>query len=85
MVFKIASEIAVAGGVDDVDFDIVIEDGRVLRQDGDAALALKLVGVHNAFGDSLIGAERAALLEHGVDQRGFAVVDVRDDGDIANA
>ena len=28
-------------------------------------------------------AENAALAEHGVDQRGLAMVDVRDDGDIA--
>ena len=33
----------------------------------------------------LVGAECAALLQHGVDQRGLAVVDVRDDGDVANA
>jgi hypothetical protein len=33
----------------------------------------------------LIGAKGAALLQHGVDQRGFAVVNVGDDGDIANA
>ena len=32
-----------------------------------------------------VGAESAALLQHGVDQRGLAMVDVRDDGDIANA
>ena len=32
----------------------------------------------------LVGAEGAALVEHGVHQRGLAVVDVRDDGDIAN-
>jgi hypothetical protein len=32
-----------------------------------------------------IGAERAALLQHSVDQRGLAVVDVCDDGDITNA
>ena len=32
-----------------------------------------------------IGAKRAALLQHGVDQRGLAMVDVGDNGDIANA
>jgi hypothetical protein len=31
----------------------------------------------------LIRAEDAALAEHGVHQRGFAMVHVRDDGDIA--
>ena len=33
----------------------------------------------------LVGAEGAALLQHGVHQRGLAVVHVRDDGDVANA
>jgi hypothetical protein len=33
----------------------------------------------------LVGTKSAALLQHGVDQRGLAVVHVRDDGDIANA
>ncbi len=42
------------------------------------------VGVHDAFDDFLIGPENAALPEHGIYQRGFAVVHVGDDGDIAN-
>jgi hypothetical protein len=31
-----------------------------------------------------VRAKRAALLQHGIDQRGLAMVDVRDDGDVAN-
>ena len=58
-------------------------DGGVLGQDGDAALALELVAVHRALGDALVGAERAALVQQRVDQRGLAVVDVGDDGDVA--
>ena len=54
-----------------------------LGEDGDAALALEVVGVHDALGDFFIGAEDAALTEHGVDQRGLAVVDVSDDRDIS--
>ena len=82
--FDFAAEVAVAGGVDDVDLHVVIEDGGVFGQDGDAAFALKLVRVHDAIDVMLVGAKRAALLQHGVDQRGLAVVDVRDDGDVAN-
>ena len=59
-------------------------DRRVLGQDGDAALALELVRVHDALGDGLVGAEGAGLAQHGVDQRGLAVVDVGDDGDVAD-
>ena len=63
----------------------MIEDGRVLGENRDTALALQLVGIHHALDVVFVGTECAALIEHGVDQRGFAVVDVRDDGDIANA
>ena len=83
--FDFAAEIAVAGRVDDVDLDVVIEDGGVLGQNRDAALALQIVGVHDALDEVLVGAKSAALPEHGVNQRGLAVVDVGDDGDIANA
>ena len=72
-----------AGRVHDVDQGLAVVDGGVLGQDGDAALALELVAVHGALGDALVGAEHAALAEHGVDQRGLAVIDVGDDGDVA--
>ena len=39
--------------------------------------------VHNAIGNLLILAEGAALFKHLVNQRGFAVVDVGDDGNVA--
>ncbi len=37
-----------------------------------------------ALGDLLVGAENAALAEHGVDQRGLAMIDVGDDRDVAD-
>ena len=40
-------------------------------------------GVHDAVGDLLIVAESAGLLEHLVHKRRFAVVDVGDDGNVA--
>jgi hypothetical protein len=54
-----------------------------LGEDRDAALALQVVRVHRAFGDALVLAERAGLLQQAVDQRGLAVVDVGDDRDVA--
>ena len=74
-----------AGCIDNVDFYVVIENRGVLGEDGDAALALQFVRVHHSFDVVFVGAKGAALLQHGVDQRGFAVVDVRDDSDVANA
>ena len=78
----LAAEVGVAGRVDDVDLVAVVVERGVLGEDGDAALALQVVGVHDALGDRLVGAEGAGLAQHGVDQRGLAVVDVGDDGDV---
>ena len=64
--------------------DVLVVDGRVLREDRDAALALELVDVHHALGDALVRAEGAALMEQGVDERGLAVIDVSDDGDVTS-
>ena len=61
----------------------LIVDGRVLGQNRDAALALELVRVHDPLGHALVGPEDAALMQQGVHQRGLAVVDVGDDGDVA--
>ena len=91
----LAAEVGVAGGVDDVDGDAVglagglgsraaVTDGGVLREDGDALLALEVTGVHRTFVDVLVGAEGAGLPEHGIDEGGLAVVDVGNDGDIAD-
>ena len=80
----LAAEVGVAGGVDDVDLGVLVVDRRVLGQDGDAALFFEVVGVHDALGDGLVGAEGARLTQHGVDEGGLAVVDVGDDGDVAD-
>ncbi len=78
----LTAEIGVAGGVDDVEFDVAVADGGVLRQDRDAALAFERVRIHHARARRLPLAKDAALLEHGVDERRLAVVDVGDDRDV---
>src|ERR1700679_2324049 len=75
----LAAEIGVAGGVDDVDPMILPDHRRRLGENRDAALALQVVGIHHPFGDALVLAKRAGLLQQTVDQRGLAVVDVGDD------
>jgi hypothetical protein len=79
----LAAEIGVAGGVDDVDAHVVPGHRRDLGENGDAALALDLVGIHRAVGDALLLAESARLGEKPVDQRRLAVVDMGNDGNIA--
>ena len=81
----LAAEVGVARRVDDVDAHALPRHRGALAEDRDAALALEIVGVHRALGDDLAGAERAGLLEQAVDERGLAVVDVRDDRDVTDA
>ena len=80
----LASEISMPGGIDDVDGVVAPVDGGVLGLDGDAFLALEVHGVHGALGEFLMGLDGAAGLEEFVHEGGLAVVDVGDDGDVAD-
>ena len=80
----LAAEIGVAGRVDEIDLHVLVVHGDVLGEDRDAPLALQFVGIEDAIADQLAGAELAALPEQAIDQRRLAVVDVGDDGDIAD-
>ena len=62
----------------------LVTDRRVLGEDGDAALPLEVIGVHDALVHLLVGADGAGLLEESVDERGLPMVDVGDDGHIAD-
>jgi hypothetical protein len=85
-------EVGVSRRVDQVDaerlarmlaVDRPVGDGAVLREDGDAPLPLEGIGVeHTGVGIVALG-ERAAAFEQAVDERGLAVIDVGDDGDVA--
>ena len=81
-----AAEIRVAGGVHDVHVVVVPFEGRVLRLDGDALLPFEVHGVHDAdlAGLGFVRAKGASLLEQLVHERGLAVIDVSDDGDVAD-
>jgi hypothetical protein len=74
----------VSGGIDDVDQGFSVPDGGVFGKDGNAALALDVVGVHDAIWDFFPFAEDSGLSEEGVYKGGFAVIDVSYDGDVAN-
>ena len=79
----LAAEVSVARSIDDVDLDTLIGAGAVLGQNGNAALTLDITAVHDTLCHDLIVAECAALTQHGVHQRGLAVVNVSDNGDVA--
>jgi hypothetical protein len=73
----------VTGGIDDIDPGVLPDQRRRLGQNGDAALALEIVRIKRPLGHSLIVAKRAGLLQKPVDEGGFAMVDVGDNGDIS--
>ncbi len=79
----LATEIGVAGGIDDIDAGVLPQDRGRLGQDGDAALLFEVVRIHRALFDALVVAESAGLAEELVDERGLAVVDVGDDRHVA--
>src|SRR2546428_9916009 len=72
-----------AGRVDDVDLDAVIANRRDLGEDDDALLSLEHVRIHDQLTDLLMGGEDVRLLQQGVDERGLAMINVRDDGHVA--
>jgi hypothetical protein len=87
----LGAEVGVAGGVDDVDAEMLgrarrrpLDAGR-LGEDGDPALLLQVVRIHRPFLDALVVAEGAGLAEQLVDQGRLAVIDVRDDRHVAEA
>jgi len=78
----------VAGGVDEVElvgFAVVclVHHADGVGLDGDAALALEVHGVEY-LGLHLAGGQRAGQLEESVRKGGLAVVDVRDDREVAD-
>ena len=79
----LAAEVGMARSIDDVDLDTLVGAGAVLGQNGDAALTLNIAAVHDALSHDLIVAERAALTQHCVHQGGLAVVNVSDNGNVA--
>jgi hypothetical protein len=85
----LAAEIGVPGCIDDIDLDLALDcrvpdrNGGVLGQDGDAALALQVVRIHHSLGHLLVLTEGVRLAQQSIHQGGLAVVDVGDDGNIA--
>src|SRR3990172_8561350 len=75
-------EVGVSGGVDEVDAHTLPLDRRGLGENRDAPLSLLVVGVHDPLDEGLVGGKDPRGAQHGINQRGLAVVDVRDESDI---
>ena len=68
-----------AGGVYDVDFCILVKNGRVFGINSYAALKLKIVLIHKNTLNP-----HASLAQQSVGKSCLAVVNVRDNSDVAN-
>ena len=73
------TEVRVAGGIDDIYLGVPIENGRILRIDGNPALELERVRVHR---HALLGDAR--LPQKRIGKRGLPVVDVSYNCNISN-
>ena len=78
-----ATEVGVAGSIDNVDFYALPVDGAVLGRNGDTAFTFQIHAVHDAVIHLLIVAKDARLLEKTIHESGFAVIDVSDDRHVA--
>jgi hypothetical protein len=81
--FDFPAEVGVSGRVDDVDFDTLIGDGNVFGEDGDSAFSFEIVGVEDLLTGQLGISELSALPEHTIDESGFAVIDMSDNGNVS--
>ncbi len=63
----LSAEIGVSGRIDDVDMGVAVLDRAVLGNDGDAALALDVVAVHDPLGDVLMRGKGPCLAQELVD------------------
>ena len=82
--FDLPAEVAVPGCVDDIDFAVFVTDTDIFCQNGDAAFAFNIVAVEETLMHFLIFAENFCLFDDFVDKRGFAMVDVCNDGDVSD-
>ena len=79
----LTAEISMAGRVDDVDARIFPDNRSRFGKNGDSALFLEITRIHQPFGDLLVVTEQARLFHDGIDKRCLAMIDMRDDGNIA--
>ena len=71
------------GRIDNVNAKIPPADGRILGQYGNSAFPLLVVGVHHPLCVLAATIQRTGLLQEAVDQGRLAMVDMGDDGNVA--
>jgi hypothetical protein len=82
--FHFATKVGVAWGVNDVDVGALPTDSAVLGQNGNAAFTFNGVVVHDGVNDFFVSGKGTRLSQQLVDHGGFTVVNVGDDGNVAD-
>ena len=82
--FHFTAKVGVSGGVDDVDVRAFPGHGAVLGQNRDATLFFNRVVVHHGVNHFFVLGKGAGLAQELVHHGGFAMVNVGDDGDVAD-
>jgi hypothetical protein len=81
--FNLASEVRMARRVHQIDTDSLPFDGGSLGENGDAALTFLIIGIHDSIDPRFVGGKDPGGVQHGIHQGGLAMVDVRDQRDVA--
>jgi hypothetical protein len=71
-------------GIDNIYLNMAKNDSGVFGHYGNTLFPFEIHTVHDSFPDFLTFPEQAALPEHGINQGGFAVIDMGNDGHITN-
>jgi hypothetical protein len=74
----------VTRGINDINFYVVVDNRRVLGANGNATLAFLIHGIHNPLAHLVEISGSLGLLQHGINQGGFSVVNVSNNSDVSN-
>ena len=81
--FDLAAKIGMAGCINNIDLYAMIVHSGIFGGNRDAAFLFQRHRIHHAILHRLISAEDAGLFEHGVEQGGFTVVNVSNNGNVS--
>ncbi len=79
-----STKVTVAGSVDNIDFHAFINHRNVLGENGDAAFAFQVVVVQDEVSKVFGLPHQVGLVNHAVHERGFAMVNMGDDGNVSD-
>ena len=82
--FHFSAEIRMTRSIKNIDFDLTPSNRTVFGRYRDSPFLFKVHVIHQSFTDLLIFPEKPCLTEHLVDKGGFAMVNMGNDGNVAD-